>query len=61
MIGLFVLLVGGVFAVKMYFLPDFVPQVGDIFHYDFSNSSYVIEQHIRGGEIIGNRTIPIIN
>ncbi len=59
-IGICFLLIGGVFALTMYYLPDFVPQVGDIFHYEMIDGEFV-EQHIRDGEFIGNRTIPIIN
>lgn len=69
-LGVFVLLIGGVFALNMYYLPDWIPQVGDIFHYEMINGEFV-EQHIRGGnliennimggEVIGSRTIPIVD
>ena len=70
MIGVFVLLIWGVIAFNIYDLPEFIPQVGDIFHYEIVNGEFV-EQHIRGGslienniiggEIIGERTIPIVD
>ena len=56
MIGVFGLLIGGVVALNIYYIPEFVPQVGDIFHYEMIEGEFV-EQHIRGGNLIENNVI----